>query len=115
MLTPSFEEEICISLFPSINDALEVSSLQGSATDQATVNVRLCKQFLGIAWLAATAVQDAYVLSCFVAELFSNDVADELVHFFSLFSSGSLTGTNGPYWFVSQDDVREFFLRKVEE
>ena len=85
MLTPSFEEEICISLFPSVNDALEVSSLQGSATDQATVNFRLCKQFLGIARLAATAVQDAYVLSCFVAELFSNDVADELVHSKTLF------------------------------
>ena len=39
-------------LLPGVDDALEVSALQGCATDEATVDVGLGKQFRGIAGLA---------------------------------------------------------------
>lgn len=45
-------------LFPSVDDALEVSSLEGSTSDESTVHVGFCKDFLGIAGLAATTIED---------------------------------------------------------
>ena len=71
-------------LFPSVDDTLEISSLEGSATNEAAVNVGLSKDFLGVAGLAASAVQDGNVLSSFCTKLFGDDAADEGVHIFGL-------------------------------
>ena len=45
-------------LLPSVDDTLEVSSLQRSTTDQTTVDVWLSEELRSIASLAATTVED---------------------------------------------------------
>ena len=102
-------------LLPSIDDALEVSHLEGSATDEATVNVNLREELLGVAGLAATTVEDRHVLSSFSTELLSDGCADEGMHVLSLVSCSSLASTDSPNGFVSEDDVRELFCSQVKE
>ena len=45
-------------LLPSVDDTLEVSSLQRSTTDQTTVDVWLSEELRCVASLAATTVED---------------------------------------------------------
>ena len=45
-------------LLPSVDDTLEVSSLQRSTTDQTTVDVWLSEELRSVASLAATTVED---------------------------------------------------------
>ena len=75
---------IYILLLPSIDNALEVCCLQRSATDKSAIDVRLSKEFLSVAWLAATAIEDACVLCNLVAILLSYDAADISVNFLCL-------------------------------
>ena len=45
-------------LLPSVDDTLEISSLQRSTTDQTTVDVWLSEELRSVASLAATTVED---------------------------------------------------------
>lgn len=64
-------------LIKSVDDALEVGSFQCSATNQTTVNIGFCKQFLGIGGLAAATVEDGAVVSDFLAILLGYLRTDE--------------------------------------
>ena len=46
-----------VLLLPSVDDALEVGSLQRGATDESAVDVGLGEELLGIAGLAAATVE----------------------------------------------------------
>ena len=101
-------------LIKSVDDTLEVSNLQSSTTNQTTVYIRICKQFLCIGRLAATTVKDRAVFSNFLAILLGNGRTDESMDFLCLCRSSSLTCTDGPNRFVSQDNLGEIFGRQRE-
>ena len=75
-----------MELVPCVNDALEVSSLQRSTTNQTTVDVGLCKELGSVASLAASAIEDAGVVCHLSAVNLSHTAADVSVDFFSLLS-----------------------------
>ena len=83
------------------SDADEVVSLEGCATDEATVDVRLCKELLGIGWLAGTAVKYGGVVSNLGTEHLGEKAADVGVDFLCLVSGSGLAGSDGPYRLVS--------------
>ena len=56
----------------SVDDALEVSYAESSATDETTVNVGVSEEFLSVRRLAATTVEDRGVVSNFLTELLSD-------------------------------------------
>ena len=101
-------------LLPSVDDTLEVSSLQRSTTDQATVDVWLSEELWSVASLAATTIEDSCVLCSLVAILLCYDRADVCQHLFSLVRSSSLTCTDSPDWLVSKDDVLPSVSAQVE-
>ncbi len=101
-------------LFPSVDDTHEVSCLQRSAADKATINVRFSEQFRSVACLAAASVKDSGVVSNSLSVFLCNDAADVGVYFLSLVSRGSLACSDGPDRFVSDDYVLELFLCEVE-
>ena len=103
-----------MELVPCVNDALEISSLQRSATNQTTVDVGLCKKFGSVAGLAASAIEDAGVVCHLSAVNLSHTAADVSVDFLCLFRSCSKTCTDSPNWFVSDNEFAEVFSRKVE-
>lgn len=99
----------------SFNDTHEVGALEGSATDETTVNIGFCEDFAGIGGLAAAAVEDAGVVGDLLAVLAGDDVADVGVHVLSLVGGSGLAGTDSPYGFVGEDHVAEFFRSELEE
>ena len=60
-------------LLPSVDDTLEISSLQRSTTDQTTVDVWLSEELRSVASLAATTIEDRCLLSSLVAILLCYD------------------------------------------
>ena len=103
-----------VLLLPSVDDALEVSALQRSATDQATVDVRLREEFRSVACLAATAVEDRCLLSSLCALLLSYCRADVSEHLLSLVRCSGLACTDSPDRLVSDDDVLPSLCVEVE-
>ena len=56
----------------SVDDTLEVSYAESSATDETTVYVGVGEEFLSVRGLAATTVEDRGVVSHFLTELLSD-------------------------------------------
>ena len=69
-------EYLFLLLLPSVDDTLEVSSLQGSTADESTVDVGLSEELRSIAGLAAATLEDSSVLSSLFAVLVGNDRTD---------------------------------------
>jgi len=103
-----------IVLFPSINDTLEISSLQRSTTNQATINIRFCEQLRSIACLATTTIKDRCIVGYLLTIFFSNDGTDISMDFLSLVRSSSFTCTNCPDWLVSNDDLTKILSAQVK-
>ena len=101
-------------LLPSVDDALEVSCLQRSATNQTAVDIWLSKELWSIACLAASAIEDRCFLCSLVAILLCYDRADVSQHFLSLVGCGSLACTDSPDWLVGEDDVLPSLCIEVE-
>lgn len=64
---------LTILLLPSVDDTLEVSSLQRSATNQTTVDVGLCEQLRSVASLARTTIEDSGVVGNSLTVLLGDD------------------------------------------
>lgn len=79
----TFVYQIC-GLLPRVDDTLEIGTLQCGTTDKATVNIRLCEQFLCVRGLAAATIENAYVLGSLSTELFGNGSTDKCMHLFCL-------------------------------
>lgn len=92
--------------FCCFNDDGEGVCFQRSTTNQRTVDVRLSKQFCRVSRVYRTAVLDDYLLSDFRVS-FSNVVTNKFVNSLSLSRSCRFTGTDSPYWFVSDNDAFE--------
>ena len=103
-----------VLFLPSVDDTLEVSALQRSTADEATVDIGLGKEFRSIAGLAGATVEDGSVIGYSLTVLLSDDAADIGMDFLSLLGSGGLTGTDGPDGLVGDDNLTEVFLREVE-
>ena len=101
-------------LLPSVDDTLEISALQRSATDQATVDVRLREELRSVACLAATTIKDRSLLSSLLAILLSYDRTDVSKHLLSLVRGSSLACTDSPDWLISDDDVLPSLSVEVE-
>ena len=78
-------------LVPSVDDTLEVSSLQRSATDKATVDVRLSEELRSVRSLARTTIEDSCIVSSLCTVNLSYARTDECVDFLCLLSSSGLT------------------------
>ena len=60
----------------SVNDDRKLVGLQGSAADQAAVNIGLAQQLLGVLRVHAAAVLDGQALGSVLAVQLANDLAD---------------------------------------
>ena len=101
-------------LFPCINDALEVGSLQRGTANKSTVDIRLGEKFGSIAWLAATSIEDGCVFSSLFAILVCHDRTNVGKHFFSLVACSCLAGADGPDGLVGKNDILPLLSCKVE-
>ena len=99
----------------SVYDAHEVGAFEGSATDEAAINVRLGKEFGCVGGLAAAAVENRGVVGYFLAVLFGDYVADMCVHVFGLLCGSGLAGADSPYGFVGENELAEVFGAETEE
>ena len=103
-----------VILVPSVDDALEISSLERSATDETTVDIRLREELRSVRSLARTAIEDSGVISNLFAIYLSNARTDVSMYFLSLLSSSSLTSADSPDWLVSDNDVLPFLSSEIE-
>ena len=85
-------------------DGDEVLGLEGSTTNQATINILLGENLLGVAGLAATTVENGGAL-CSLTELLGQDAADVGVNLLGLLGGSGLAGTDSPYGFVGEHDL----------
>ena len=83
----------------------EVSSLQGSTTNQSTVNVWLSHEILNSSRLYRTAILDADSISSALAKYLSYSLTDSLAYFLSLLEGSSLAGTDSPDWLISDNQL----------
>ena len=101
-------------LFPSVDDTHEVSCLQRSAADKATINVRFSEQFRSVACLAAATVKDSGVVSNSLSVFLSDDATDVSMYFLCLVCRCGLACSDSPNWLISNYYILEFFLCEVE-
>ena len=85
-----------LALRSSVNDDRKLVSLQGSAADQAAVNIGLTQQLLGILRVHAAAVLDGQALGSVLAVQLANDLADSGADLLGLISGSGLAGADGP-------------------
>jgi len=88
--------------FCTFNDVDE-TWLKRSSSDQKSVNILYLNQLVTILFSNTASVNDSAV-SGFLVNSFQI-FSDPGVNFIDLFSSGSLSCSNGPNWFISQDNV----------
>lgn len=105
MLLPSYNLSL-FSGFCCFNDDREGICFQRSTANQRAVDVRLSEQLSSVGCVHGTAVLDDNLFSDFRVS-FSNVITNEFVNSLSLSRSCRFTGTDSPYWFVSDDDAFE--------
>lgn len=81
------------------------SRLEGSTTDEETVNVLLLAELATVLLVDTAAVQDAGLVGNLVADVGLEPVTDGLVNLLSLLGGGNLAGTNGPDGLVGDDNL----------
>jgi hypothetical protein len=77
-------------------DDVDERRLQGSTTDEETVNVGLLSKLAAVLLGDTAAVQDTGLLGSLRRDLLLEPLADGGVDLLSLLSGGNLAGTNGP-------------------
>ena len=80
-------------------------SLQGSATNQGTVDVRLSHKLLDVAGLGRAAVEHAHDVGNLVSVVLAQGSADSTANFLSILAGSGLAGADGPDGLVSDDDL----------
>ena len=80
----------------SFDDLGEVGRLQGSAADEAAVDVFLSNKAFRVAGVHGAAVLDDELVGRFFAVEVSNEGADEVVDFVGLLVGRGLAGADGP-------------------
>lgn len=79
--------------------------LEGSTTDEETVNVLLLAELAAVLLIDTAAVQDAGLVGNLVADVGLEPVTDCLVNLLSLLGGGNLAGANGPDGLVGNDNL----------
>ena len=79
--------------------------LEGSTTNEETVNVSLLAELGAVLLVDGAAVQDAGLVGNLVADRRLEPLADGLVNLLGLLSGGNLAGANGPDGLVGNDNL----------
>jgi len=103
-----------VRLLPSVDDALEVGTLERSASDETSVDVGLSEEFRRVGSLARTAIEDRRVVGNLLTILLLDDRTDVSMDFLSLVACSRLTSSDGPDRLVSDDDFLEVLSREIE-
>ena len=105
---------ILITLLCVADDG-EILSLEGSAANETTVDVRLCEETCCVLSVAGTTVLDGDSLSALRAVELSDDATDELADFLSLLVCSCLACSDSPDRFISDRDLAELVSRDILE
>ena len=87
-----------------VADDGEILSLEGSATYETAVDVRLSEEACSVLGIAGTAVLDRDSLSALRAIELSDDATDELANFFSLLVCSCLACADSPDRLISDNE-----------
>ena len=98
-----------------VADDGEILSLEGSATYETAVDVRLSEEACSVLGIAGTAVLDRDSLSALRAIELSDDATDELANFFSLLVCSCLACADSPDRLISDCDLAELVSRNILE
>lgn len=93
-----------ISLLVGVDDINE-SGLEGSTTDEETVNVLLLGQLLAVLLADGTTVDDSGLLGSILADLLGQPLTERGVHLLGLLSGSDLAGTDGPDGLVCNNNL----------
>ena len=107
--------EIFLAFNSSLNDGVEISSLERSAADKTAVNVLLRKQLSAVLSVHRAAVLNCNSLCGSVIIQLSKSSADECANFLSLVSGSGLAGADCPNRLVSDNGLFNVLSRNVEE
>ena len=88
--------------FCTFNDVDE-TWFKRSSSNQKSVNVLYLNQLVAVLFRDTSSVNDSAV-GCFLVNSFQI-LSDPIMNFIDLFSSSSLSCSNCPNWFISQDNV----------
>ena len=98
-----------------VYDGCEVVRLQGSAADEAAVNVRLCKKLSCVACVHGAAVLNSDAFCSLFAVEGLDGRTDDSANFVCLLCRGGLAGADGPNRLVSDDDALKLFFGYAAE
>mmetsp|Transcript_29212 Transcript_29212/g.54135 ORF Transcript_29212/g.54135 Transcript_29212/m.54135 type:complete len:294 (-) Transcript_29212:24-905(-) len=93
----------------TVDDVEEVSLKRGS-TNEATINIRLGKKFLGIGTLHTSTILNAHSLRNCFAHIVSHPLPDASVCLLRHFWSRCEPSSNSPDWLVGNSNIRPIFL-----
>ena len=98
-----------------VADDGEILSLEGSATYETAVDVRLSEEACSVLGIAGTAVLDRDSLSALRAIELSDNATDELANFLSLLVCSCLACADSPDRLISDRDLAELVSRDILE
>jgi hypothetical protein len=98
-------------------DNIHKRRLQTSTSDQEPIDIRLLAQVLAVLLADTTTIDDSCLFRDLFADLLLQPFSDSSMDFLSLLSASNFTGTDGPNWFICNNDlapVRNLFLDSLK-
>lgn len=86
-------------------DDIDKGRLEGSTTDEETINVLLLGELVAVLLADGSTVDDARLLSSLLADLLGHPLTQSGVHLLGLLGGGDLAGANGPDGLVCDDNL----------
>ena len=78
--------------------------LEGSTTDEETINIFLMNEFNAVSISDGTTIDDSSCIGDLLGDIGIQIISDEFVNFLSLSGGGNLAGTDSPNWLICKNN-----------